>query len=372
MCSDGPPPPDPNIGIAARENAEIAKAMLELGKDQLQWNKDRWEKVEPGLLESAQLQLDVGKQNKERADSQWQTYQDLFAPIEKQYAEEAKNYGSEADQAAQAEQARAGVASSFEQQRGVTDRELARSGVNINPASESSIARRVASGNEQAAAEAGAANTTRRNVRLQGMAMREGVAKFGRGMPSTGIAQDQLALSGAGMSAGTTNAATASYNAGNASAQPWYSGAIQGNTAAGNLYLGQSQQQLQGWQAQTAADSATFSGIGSMIGMAAMARSSKKVKENMRAVAGKGILAKIETLPVERWKYKKGVADEGEHIGPYAEDVHARFGDKAAPGGKMIDLISMNGIALAGVKALLDRVKNLEGAANESREAVAA
>ena len=36
------------------------------------------------------------------------------------------------------------------------------------------------------------------------------------------------------------------------------------------------------------------------------------------------------------------------------------MGEKAAPGGKVIDLVSMNGITLAAVKDLDSRMKRLE------------
>ena len=68
----------------------------------------------------------------------------------------------------------------------------------------------------------------------------------------------------------------------------------------------------------------------------------------------------MKDLPVESWKYKKGVADEGEHVGAYAEDVQKSFGDKAAPGGKAIDMISMHGITLSAVKGLSKQVEKLE------------
>ena len=61
-------------------------------------------------------------------------------------------------------------------------------------------------------------------------------------------------------------------------------------------------------------------------------------------------------------------SDGGKHVGPYAEDVQREFGDKAAPGGKKIDLISMNGIALAVGKHNANRLDRIERKIGLTRE----
>jgi hypothetical protein len=68
----------------------------------------------------------------------------------------------------------------------------------------------------------------------------------------------------------------------------------------------------------------------------------------------------LQRIPIEAWKYKEGVADEGEHIGPYAEDVNREFGDEAAPGGEKLDPVTMNGIALAVGQSNADRLDRIE------------
>jgi hypothetical protein len=92
-----------------------------------------------------------------------------------------------------------------------------------------------------------------------------------------------------------------------------------------------------------------------------MAFSSKEFKEGKRTLDKDKVLAGVRRLSVESWKYKKGIADEGKHIGPYAEDVQREFGDSVAPGGKVIDMISMFGVNLAAMQALASKVEALEG-----------
>ena len=140
--------------------------------------------------------------------------------------------------------------------------------------------------------------------------------------------------------------------------------AISGNNSAGSILNSQYGNQINAWNAQQQSNAAGSAGFGNMIGTLGaaymMMPSSKKAKDKKTKINDADTLDKVKDLPVESWKYKKGIADEGEHIGAYAEDVNKAFGDKAAPGGKAIDVISMHGITLSAVKGLAKSVDKLE------------
>lgn len=348
------PGPDPNIGIAARENAALAREMAGVAREELAFNRQKYEENAPLMQEAANLSIESQRKNVDRADEQWKRYQDIFAPVEEQMAQEAMAFGSKADQEAEATAARAGVARSMEGQRGQLQREMARMGV--NPGSPAYMAALAEGGTQQAAAEAGAMNNARRSTRLQGMALRQGVAQFGRNMPSTGLASDSAALAGGQAGTSILGQQAAIRNQGTNVAINAYQGAQSGFNSEGQLGLGITQAKQQQQQANFNQTWQNLTGLGMLGGLAF---SSKKLKEDMRKLAAQGVLEKVKRIPVEEWKYKKGVADEGKHIGPYAEDVHREFGDKAAPKGRMIDLISMNGIALAAIKAVAEKVDKL-------------
>jgi hypothetical protein len=70
----------------------------------------------------------------------------------------------------------------------------------------------------------------------------------------------------------------------------------------------------------------------------------------------------FKKTPLYNWFYKKGVGDNQEHSGPMAQDVARNFGEEVAPGGKEIDLQSMNGATMAAVQHLGERVENMESA----------
>ena len=60
-----------------------------------------------------------------------------------------------------------------------------------------------------------------------------------------------------------------------------------------------------------------------------------------------------------KWFYKKGKGDDIEHDGPMAQDVNSNFGEEAAPGGKTIDLQSMNASFFGAIKYVGEKIDSL-------------
>lgn len=99
-------------------------------------------------------------------------------------------------------------------------------------------------------------------------------------------------------------------------------------------------------------------------GVGRTAASDVNVKEGITKFDPKTALSMIGKVPVSQWQYKKDSAhfDGKQHIGPMAQDVQATMGDQFAPGGKKIDLVNLNGLAMSGIQGLNARMKQLEGA----------
>ena|SRR5690348_8839613 len=95
MCSPKPPKPDPLIGQAAKQNADIAQQQLDVAKQQLAWEKDRAAVQDPLIQKIVDQQIQSGNANAARAESQWETYRKLFAPLEERMVQEANAYDSE-------------------------------------------------------------------------------------------------------------------------------------------------------------------------------------------------------------------------------------------------------------------------------------
>lgn len=91
-------------------------------------------------------------------------------------------------------------------------------------------------------------------------------------------------------------------------------------------------------------------------------------KDNIKPYSG--VLNKLTNLPSYQWNYKEGRGDGGSHIGPMAQDVYKLFGDKAAPGGKSIDLVTLNGLTMQSVKELNTDQKTLSSMLGAKLESI--
>lgn len=76
--------------------------------------------------------------------------------------------------------------------------------------------------------------------------------------------------------------------------------------------------------------------------------SSRDTKEGFEPVDPDQVLAAVSALPITRWRYRG--SDEGDHLGPVAEDFHASFG--LGDTDKYIATVDADGVALAAIQAL--------------------
>ena len=82
-------------------------------------------------------------------------------------------------------------------------------------------------------------------------------------------------------------------------------------------------------------------------------------KKDFKPVPGNYALNAIRNTPVTNWNYKDGKGDGGNHIGPMAQTVNKTMGEDAAPGGKKIDLITMNGMTMSAIQELDKKQQDL-------------
>ncbi len=93
--------------------------------------------------------------------------------------------------------------------------------------------------------------------------------------------------------------------------------------------------------------------------------SDSTAKRNIRPVDGTEILSKLDQLQVSRWSYKAQDPDI-EHIGPMAQDFYALF--HVGENNTTISTIDPSGIALAAVKELNKKVREIDALKAEVRE----
>ena len=133
-CSSTPPTPtpDPLIGVAAQQNAEVAREALAFNRQVYEEGKPRIAEIDRVGKQVVDQQLEIADQNQQNAQEQYESYKRLFAPIEAQVVQDANTIGSEADQEQEASRAQAISEQQSNQADEQTDRQLFALGVNPN------------------------------------------------------------------------------------------------------------------------------------------------------------------------------------------------------------------------------------------------
>lgn len=85
-------------------------------------------------------------------------------------------------------------------------------------------------------------------------------------------------------------------------------------------------------------------------------------KQSISRFSPKGALGAIKKTRIYNWLYKQGEGDDQPHTGPMAQDVKQTMGENAAPDGTSLDLTTMNGVNMAAIQALDEKVtKSISG-----------
>jgi len=95
--------------------------------------------------------------------------------------------------------------------------------------------------------------------------------------------------------------------------------------------------------------------IGGVSATAFVTTSDRNAKENFSPVDAKGVLEKVAALPITQWNFKGDQATR--HIGPMAQDFYAAF--KTGPGETSIATVDADGVALAAIQGLNQKVEDL-------------
>lgn len=351
------PAPDPAVGRAAEANAEIGKEALAFSKEQYGDLKALRARYQPMVDQILQQQIDIGNKNAAQADDYINYMKSTFRPIEQGLASEAATFDTEAKRDELAGKA----ASDVEQAAAVSDeaarRDAARFGV--NPTDGAFAEQLAGTSLNKTILKVGAMNQARGAARAEGRALKFDVAGLGRGLPGAGQTASTVALNAGNSAVGVSNNAGANARADAGTMLQGYGTAAGAHNAAGNLGTNVFDARMRGYQADAQREAGMWGGLGTMAGMGAYAMlSTKSAKTKIAAVSPEKAAAKIKTLPVDKWTYKKGAGDEGTHIGTYAEDFKEAFG---VGDGKTINVIDAIGVTMAAVKGLAQKVERIEG-----------
>ena len=366
MCCDSPD----TSGINA---AAVASAAL--AKEALDWYKTEYAKTQPQRDAAAATAEKVGAAQLEGMGFATQQAREMdtrnktvFQPLEDKIVTGAQTYDTAGRRMQASNEAAADVEGAFGRAQDGLARDLARTGAAPGGGRSMSLMQDAAL--KKATAVAGATTGAVKNVEQQGYARMVDAAALGKGIVSNQATQQSIAQAGGSQA---TAAAAAGINAAMSGAGLMGSGfntALQGQGQAGSLY-GQAAKlnaqdsglmgALGGVAGQFAGSKAGSAGIASLLGMS---------DEGVKSGTGKpadtgGMLKRIEATKIEAgWKYDpaKGGPDDGgqPHDGPMAQEVRRTMGEKAAPGGKAIDLLTMQATLMGGMQELTKRMKKLE------------
>lgn len=394
-------PDTSGMNAAAVQSAEVSKEQLALAREQYADAKARQATYDPiymQLLQDARAQSQTAQ---DRSTAQWNNYTSIFLPLEKQLASTASNWDTAGRRDQAAADAVATVSRQMEQTRAAQQRGLQRAGVQLG--SGRALTLDNASRLAEAKAAAGADYAARKQVESQGISLVDNAAKFGRGLTSTGLSAAQMGLSGNQVAQGAGQTGQAVYNSTLNPSLSLYNASSANNATAASMYGNI-------YGAQAAQQAAQMQTIGSLAGAAGYAygsggfsASSKTLKTDRRRLGlssgkpGSGGAAparktkglsdvqdakvlrerttsttptadKLARVPVETWRYRKGLGDQRQHVGPMAEEVQREFGDAVAPAGLAIHKRSMAEVNDRAVSELLQEVRSMRLTARELRD----
>lgn len=220
------PDADPQVGAAALKQAETGQQWLDFAKTQFAESTVRQDKVDALTKEVTTQQLDDMRKASSRSDDQWSRYNNLFKPIEDRMVSDAANYDTPEAQAKAAAEAKADVMSNASQAQQQNQRQMASMGIDPRSGRFAGVDR----GNDlsTALAAAGAQNGAREQVKATGMALREGVANFGKGATSTAAQQVGLGLQAGNSASGNQLGAENNFRANGQIMAQGFQGAQQG------------------------------------------------------------------------------------------------------------------------------------------------
>ncbi|MGN7869543.1 tail fiber domain-containing protein [Paracoccus sp. 22332] len=310
MGNNSSPRPDPQMGEAAKMSAETGQQMLEFMKSQ------------------------ASITNEWAADDRARDI-NTFRPLQDQFIKDAQTWASPGRKAAKASEAASQVSLASRLAQGQTDRQMMAMGV--NPASGAALASRRRASTDTALARAGAINLSNRQIEAEAEAKKANAINMGSG----------LAVN-PGTSMGLSNGA----------GQAGFSGAMQGYGQQASILNQDYQARMQSWQQDQAGSAGLLGAIGSIAGAygpSLLALSSKDAKTDKRPIPDGEALGAIRKMPVERWRYKEGMGDEGEHVGPYAQDFQAATGKGDGQTIPLMEAISVT------MKAVQDLDKKIDG-----------
>jgi hypothetical protein len=263
---------------AAQASAQEAQLAYNLGEQQLQWAQTTWNQEQPTVTASEQALTGLTQQEtlaaqqaNQFAAQQQAQYNQLYAPLEASFVNQAENWASPANTALVQGQAQANVAEQSNANLASAQEQLM--GYGINPSSPKYAGLTIGQKAIAGAGEAAAGTTAAQNLQLQQLGLESQAINTGRGLVNSaaGLTSAGSGAAGTGASAAAGTASTAQSNlATGSNAMTAPTAYINAGTNAMNAYVnavnGYNQAQLGYAQLNANTGMSQLGGLGSAFG----------------------------------------------------------------------------------------------------------
>jgi hypothetical protein len=296
--------------MAAATERGIATAER-LGTRQMDFAQRQYEEMKPLAERVANQQMAAQEQQMKQAQDYYDYQQKTFRPLEQGLVAQVQQYNTEGNRAQLAAQASADAANAFQSAQGVSNREMARRGINASSGAALMMRNQNALG--LAGMTAGAATNARRQAEQTGFARSMDVTGLGRGLAGASLGAYQGANAsgaaglGSAMSAGNQYGSAFGQGAGYSLA-----GAQMGLTGQGNILNSQTSAYNTGVNAQGEM-------FGAILGAGIAKYSDRRLKENIETVGRD----ERTMLPLYEFEYIGGTGKR--FLGVMADDVEKHY-----------------------------------------------
>lgn len=347
-----------NLGQLGNEQADIARALYRDAQGRITINDGIFSQI---------IQNALNQQNEQagRSDLLWDSYLENFLPNAEKFGQAALNYDTAGRRAEAGAAARASVETEAAMQRAAQQRALGRGGISLD--SGRALAMDQQSRFNTTKLSTGADADARRKVEETGLNLNLAAANLGQGIVGTSQQQAGQSLTAGNTAAGVTATREGTRNTTLQPSLSFYGGATSATGAQGNVLNGVANIDARNRDSRNAG----WAGIGEAAGTILTAPkdsiiggvtdwlsglSDPKAKKVHGKVSGKRALADLEASPVTEWTYKRGLGDEGTHVGRMAGE-----GDPMGEDGmRRIDFISELGKQHAAITELAREVRTLK------------
>ena len=275
-------PAAPNYAPIAQAQQVAAAEQAAVSREQLAWAREQYADAKPYTQRFMSVAADSAENNAATAKKDRARYEAIYQPIEEQQAEKAQNWDSPERKALMRGRAAATVGQSFDAADAAATRQLQGFGVNPSDLRMGAINR--GSKLMRAAAQAGAENNSDVTVDREANALRSEAINVGRGYPGQVATQYGTSNQSGTAGVGANNQTTGTFMPALGNSIGWSGLSNQSYAGAANTMNTGYSNQIAGYKAEQESSSGIGSMIGTGAGLAMMAFSDKRLKENLKPV----------------------------------------------------------------------------------------